>query len=175
MATRQLRALTERGSYAVGALNSLKVSTITNGAIVEGGDIENFTMVELDFNADGERVCRQLSDVKNKTYLIASVERRYMGEELRDFVNGEGERARIVINTEGLRFESSKYTLNTGVTEIKNGQVAHFDPATKSYIISDPNTPHADYADAYTKLLVVSNEEDIQYTLGMPTVRFEVQ
>lgn len=175
MATRQLKALTERGSYATGNLNSLKVRTITNGAVVEGGEIENFTMVELGFNEEGERVAKQLSDVSKKTYLIAAVERRYLGEELRDFVNAEGERVRIVILDAGVRFDSSKFRLNAGVTEIKNGQVAHFDPATKSYVISNASTPHADYAQADAKLLVVTNEEDIEYTLGMPTVRFEVQ
>lgn len=178
MATRQLRQLVERGNYPVGNLSSLKVRTITNGAIVEGGEIGNFTMVELGFNEAGERIAKTLSDVSKKTYLIAAVERRYLGEEMVDFINDEGEHVRIVILDEGLRFESSEFELNAGVagvTEIKNGQVAHFNPATKKYVISDATAPHADYANADAKLLVVSNEEDIEYTLGKPVVRFEVQ
>lgn len=175
MGTRQLKTLTQKGNHEVGNLNSLKVRTIANGAMVEGAAIDNFLAVELGFNADGERTCKALSDVTKKTYLLAAVERRYMGEEMVDFYNEVGERVRIVIPDMGVRFESSAFALNTGVTEVKNGQVAHFDPATKEYIISDASAPHADYANADMKLLVVNNEEDLVYTLGKPMVRFEIQ
>jgi hypothetical protein len=174
MATRQLKALTEKGTHAVGNLCSLKIRTIPYGAIVEGADIDNFTLVELGFNADGERTCKQLSDVTKKSYLIASPEVRNMGEEMVDFYNAVGEYARIVILDEGLRFDTSAYQLNTGVTEIQQGQVAHFDPATKKFIISSASSPHADYANARAKFLVVHNEEDLEYTNGMPLVRLEV-
>jgi hypothetical protein len=176
MATRQLAALTQKGNHEVGNLNSLKVKTLAHGAIVDGADIDNFTLVELDFNSDGERVCKQLSNVANKSYLIASPEIRNMGEELVDFYNAVGEHARIVILEPGYtRFDTSAFSLNDGVEEIKNGQVAHFDPATKKFIISDASAPHADYAGAKAKFLVVSNEEDLEYTCGKPLVRLEVQ
>jgi hypothetical protein len=175
MATRQLKTFTEKGNHEVGNLNSLKIRTVTNGAKVEGADIDNFTVVELGHNAEGERTCKQLSDVTKKGYLIASVERRYLGEELVDFYNAVGEDARIVIFDEAIRFDSSAFSLNTGVTEIKNGQVAHFDPATKKYIISAPDAAHADFATAYNKFTVVSDEDDLEYTCGKATVRLEVQ
>ncbi|MBD1379208.1 hypothetical protein [Metabacillus arenae] len=175
MATEQLKAFSEEHNHAVGNLNSLKVKTVANGAIVENADIDNFTLVQLSFNADGERVARQLSAVTNKSYLIAAPETRYMGEAMTDFYNAVGDRARIVVlEAAYTRFETSAYSLNTGVTEITNGQVAHFDPATKKFIISASGTPHVDYANASAKFLVVSNEEDIAYTFGKPMVRFEV-
>ncbi|WP_025912072.1 hypothetical protein [Priestia flexa] len=174
MGTRVLDAFSNRGNHEVGNLSSLKIRTLTNGALVVG-NIDNFTAVELGFDADGERVAKQLSDVTKKTYLIASPERRYLGEELVDFYNAEGERARIVFFDEGFRFDTSAFSKNTGVTEIKNGQVAHFDPATKKYIISAADTPHADYATADKKFLVVSEESNLEYTCGKPLVRLEVQ
>lgn len=183
MATRQLKALQEKGTHAVGNLNSLKVKTVAHGAIC-GEDIDNFTMVQLGFNADGEREAMQLAAVANKSYLIASPEVRYMGEEMVDFYNGQGERARIVVPESGYtRFDSSAYSLDAGdsgagrpaVTAIAKGQVAHFDPASKKFIISDAANAHPDFANADVQLMVVSNEEDIDFTLGAPTVRFEVQ
>lgn len=167
MATRQLKVLTEKGNHAVGNLNSLKVRTLAHGAIVDGADIDNFTLVELGFNADGERICKQLSAVDKKSYLIATPEARYMGEELVDFYNAVGEYARIVYLDEGLRFETSAYS-----GEPENGKVAHFDPSTKKFIIHDGS--HADYVNAKAKFLVVSSEEDLAYTNGQPLVRLEV-
>jgi len=175
MGTRQLKVLKERGNHHVGNLNNLKVKTVAHGAIVEGAPVDNFLSVELGFNAEGERTCKVLSDVTKKSYLIASPEARFMGEELVDFYNEVGEATRIVVFEEGYtRFDTSAFTLNTGVTEIKNGQVAHFDPATKTYIISAAGSAHADYATAKTKFVVVSNEDDLEYTNGKECVRLEV-
>lgn len=168
MATRQLKVLTTRGNHEVGNLNSLKVKTLAHGAIVEGGDIDQFLQVELGFNAEGERTCKVLSDVTKKSYLIASPEVRNMGEELVDFFNAEGEHARIVVQEEGYtRFDTSAFTGTPA-----NGKVAHFDPATKKYIIHDGS--HADYATAKAKFLVVSNEDNLEYTCGKELVRLEV-
>ena len=176
MASRGIQALTVRGTYDIGALNSLKVDTITNGALIEEANgISNYTMVELGFNAEGERICKQITAKDKKTYLIASVERRLETEELVDFYNGNGDRGRIVIPRNGLRFQSSAYSLNAGVTEIVNGLVAHFDPTTKKYIISASATAHIDYAGSNVKLLVVSDDLDLEYTAGKTLVRFEVQ
>lgn len=175
MATRQLKALMERGNHEIGNLNSIKIRTLNFGALVASTPIDNFTLVELDFNADGERICKQLSDVKNKSYLIATPEDRMLGEELVDFFNDVGDRARIVFLDEGVRFDTSAFEKNTGVNEIKNGQVAHFDPAKKKYLIQDASSPTADYASANKKFLVVNNEDDLEYTCGKPLVRLEVQ
>lgn len=170
MATRQMKALIERGTHNVGNLNNLKIKTVAHGAIVVDEDVDNFTLVELGFNEDGERVCRQLSDVTKKSYLIATPEVRNLGlgEELVDFYNAVGEHARIVILEEGYtRFDTSAFT-----GEPANGKVAHFDPATKKFIIHDGE--HADYANAKAKFLVVNNEDNLDYTCGLPLVRLEV-
>lgn len=175
MASYALKALTEKHLHTVGNLNSLKVKTVANGAKLTE-DVDNFMLVELGFDADGQRTAKLLTDKAKQAYLIASVERLYLGEELSEFYNGKDEFARIVI-MEPLytRFDVSAFKLNTGVTEIKNGQVAHFDIATKTYIISDAGSAHADYAGSKAKFVVVSNEDDLQYTSGQAMVRLEVQ
>lgn len=174
MASRLLKAHTEVGTHATGNLNSIKVKTVANGAIVEGADVDNFTLVELGFNADGERTCKQLSAKDKKGYLIAAPERRYLGETLADFYNEVGERARIVVLEEGYtRFDTSAFTKNTGVTEVKRGQVAHFDVATKKFIVSAAGSAHADYATSANKFVVVNHEGDVEYTMGQPLVRLE--
>lgn len=176
MASRILDALKQQGNHEVGNINSWKIRVVPNGAVVVDAPIDNFTLVELGFGENGERTCKQLSAVGNKGYLIASVERRYVpGEQMVDCYNAVGERVRIIVLDEGLRFDTSAFSLNTDVTEIKNGQVAHFDPATKKFIISDPTATHADYATARDKFFVVSNEDDLEYTNGKPLVRLEVQ
>lgn len=94
---------------------------------------------------------------------------------MRDFYNGVGEHARIVILEPAYtRFDVSAFSFNTGVTEVKQGQVAHFDIATQKYILSDPTSPHEDYADSSAKFLVVNNEDDLVYTMGQKLVRLEV-
>lgn len=175
MSTRQLKTMLEKGTHEVGNLSSIKIKTLAHGALVVDADIDNFTWVELGFNADGERTVKQLSDKANKGYLIASPEVRNMGEELVDFFNAVGERARIVIPEQDYtRFDASAYTLDTGVTEIKEGQVAHFDVATKKFIISNPAAAHTDYAGSYNQFLVVNSEDDLEYVAGKATVRLEV-
>jgi len=173
MATKALQALTNPDVHAVGNLNSIKVKTVTNGALYTE-DVDNFTVIELGFNEDGERTAKQLSDKANKGYLAAGVERRYLNENLSAFYNGKGERHRVVIFEEGYtRFDTSAFDLNEGVSEIKKGMVAHFDVAKKKFIISSADAPHADYAGSRNKFLVVANEADTAYTLGQPTVRLE--
>lgn len=174
MASDILKALQEQGKHSVGNLNSLKIKTVANGAIVEGADIDNFTLGELGFNAEGERTVKQLSANDKKAVLVASPETRYLGEEMTKFYNAVGERVRCVILEEGYtRFDTSAFTKNSGVSEIKNGQVAHFDVATKKFIVSDAASAHADYATASAQFLVTNDEEDMQYTLGKPMIRLE--
>ncbi|QWU14430.1 hypothetical protein SAMN04487895_101742 [Paenibacillus sophorae] len=175
MATQRFNALTQQGTHHVGTLSSWKVKDIANGAIVTSTPVDNYTIVELDFDVDGNRTCKQLSAVTKKQYLIAAVERRYLGESLSEFYNAVGEPARIVVLEQGLRFETSAFTLNTGVTDVVKGLVAHFDPASKTYILSTVGAPHADYANASTKFIVAADDEDTALNLGKETIRLEVQ
>ena len=173
MTTKPFKTLTKKELHTVGNVTSSHdyLQDIPHGAIMTE-DVDNFTLVELGFNADGERTATPLSDKTKKGYLVASPERRYLGENLGEFYNGEGERGRILIQKEGVRFDASNYNA-TAVTEIKAGQVAHYDTGTKKYVISDGT--HADFATAGNKYAVVLSENDIRYTLGQPTVRFEIQ
>ena len=175
MATQAFKALSNPDVHTVGSVNSSHdyLQDIPNGAIMTA-DTDNFTLVELGFNAEGERTATPLSDQIKKGFLVASVERRYLNEPISAFYNGKGERGRILIQKEFIRFEASNYDATAvTATGIKAGQVAHFDITTKKFVISDGT--HADYATAGNKYLVVNDEQDIQYTLGQPTVRFEVQ
>jgi hypothetical protein len=175
MSTRLIKALTEKGNHAVGNLNNLKIKTVNGGAIVIDADVDNFTLVELGFNSDGERTCKQLADKANKAYLIASPEFRPMGEELVDFYNAVGDRARIVVlEPNYTRFDTSAYSLNTGVTSISAGQVAHFDVTTKKFIVSAVGSEHTDYAGSSAQFVVVGNEDDLEYVAGKATIRLEV-
>jgi hypothetical protein len=185
MASRLLDALTTKGTHAVGSINSWKIRTLPYGAIVDTADVDNFTIVELGFNSDGERICKQLSDKAIAGYLVASPERRYVdGELMYDFYNKTGERARIVLLDTGLRFETSAFTLDEGdetatpareaVAAVAKGCVAHFDKTAKKFIISAAATPHADYDNAANQFLVVATEDDTDAIDGIDVIRLEV-
>lgn len=176
MATKAFKALSQKDLHTVGNITSSHdyLQDIPHGAIMTE-DVDNFTLVELGFNADGERTATPLSDITKKGFLVASPERRYLGENLGEFYNGKDERGRILIQKEYVRFDASNFddTAVSGTGGIKAGHVAHYDITTKKYVISDGT--HADYATAGNKYTVVSEEKDITYTLGQPTVRFEIQ
>ena len=66
--------------HAVGNLNNWDNEVVNQGAIVADATIENFSIVELGFDAlTKERNCKYLTDQTKKGYLIASVE-DYMEE-----------------------------------------------------------------------------------------------
>lgn len=176
MATRMIKALTERGKHGVGNLSGLKVKTLAHGAKVANAPVDNFTLGELGFDDEGERIVKQLSSNDNKAVLISAVERRYLGEEMSDFYNDIGERVRVVILEEGYtRFDSSSYELDSSANGVlKAGQVAHFDTTKKKFLVSDGDAPHLDYAGASAKFLVVVNEDSQEHLCGQPMVRLEV-
>jgi hypothetical protein len=175
MASRLVKAYTTSGTHAVGNINSFKIRVLPYGAKVDTADIDNFTWVELGFNSDGERICKQLATKTTAGYLIAAPERRYIdGEQMSDFYNEVGESARIVLPDLGVRFETSAYTLNTGVTELANGQVAHFDVTTKKYIISAAGAAHADYATSANQFVVVATDDETIAIDGQTLVRLEI-
>lgn len=172
---RILKAMTAVGTHAVGNLNNWNIDVVPYGAIVTGADIDNFTICELSFDADGERTVAQLSVKTNKAYLVAAPERRYEDiANLADFYNEVGERARIVIlNPNQTRFETSAFTKNAGLVDIINGNVAHFDVATKKFIVSAVGTAHLDYATSTTQFVVVANPTETDAISGQPLIRLE--
>lgn len=175
MASRITQAYTTVGTYGVGNINSFKIRTVPNGAIVSTADIHNFTIGELGFNANGERTVVQLSAKANRGVLVASPERRFAeGEVLADFYNAVGEPARAIILDLGVRFETSSFSKNTGVTTLSNGMVAHFDVTTKKFIISASGSPHTDYAGSANQFVVVATDTDLTAIDGQAVVRLEV-
>lgn len=170
MATRFEEVLRSRGTHAVGNINTWEIETFANGAICEE-NIDNFTLVEVGYNEEGEATCKQLADVANRGLLICSPETRHFEfEEMCDFFNGKDERARLTYLTEGKRFQTSAYAKNAGVTEVKAGMVAHFDPITKKYIVSKADSPHADYAKAGNKFVVYHEENDMEFSIDDQTL-----
>ena len=174
MATSAFRALSQKEKRTVGNIVSTSkyVKDVANGALFTE-DVENFHLVEIEYDADGVLVAKALTDVTKKAYLVAAPERRYLGENIGEFFVGEGERARILYTTEGLIFDASAYELDGTVTEIKAGQKAHYNVATKKYLIHDGS--HADFANASVQLTVKSSEDNLEYTLGQPMVRFVIE
>jgi len=173
MASTILTALTTAGTHAVGSLNSVQVKTLANGAKVKTAAVDNFTIVELaGFNVDGEQECIQLATVTKKGYLIASPEQRYLNEEIDHFYNGIGDASRLVVQEiDYTRYETSAFSKNAGLVTIVKGNVAHFDPATKLYIVSVAGSAHTAYATAGNKYLVVADETDCAGNYTKSTIR----
>lgn len=172
MATKAFKALTEQDLHTVGNIvsPSKQVFDVPNGALFTA-DTDNFTLVELGFDEEGNRTAKPLTVATKKGYLVAAPELRYLGEGIGEFYVGAGERGRIVRLTDGLIIDSSAFILN-GVAEVKAGQSAHFDVTTRKFIVHDGS--HADFATAYDKFTVTANEADLRYNLGQATVRLEV-
>ena len=159
--------------HNVGSINNWNREVVNQGAKVSGADIDNFQLVDLGFNADGERICTALADITKKGYLIASVEDYVseLGETISGFYNAVGEVARIFVIRNNSRLEVSNFKADNVAKVIKNGQVAHYDATTKKFIISNDTANNAGYATAGNKFVVV----DIAPTSldGQALVRFE--
>lgn len=173
MATSRLNAYLNPAQHAVGSLVSMDkyIQDVPNGAIATA-DTDNFSLVKLGFNAQGQRTFSPLTANTEKSFLVAAKEVRFLNEHLSEFFVATGERARIVFLTEGLQIGVSNFTLKAGITAVTAGQNAHWDVTSKSFLIHDGTD--AGFADANVKFTVVSNETDIDYTLGVPMVTLEV-
>ena len=181
MSTRLYDLLTQKGSYGVGDLKTKWAKQLVNGAIVTNAKVDNYTIVELaGRDEDGNLTCKQLSDNTKKGYLVTTVEEEQLmniggvQETYTDFYNAIGEVARLTYLDEGLEFETSSFSKNTGVEAIADGMVAHFDVATKEFIVSDSKTPHTDYAGAKTKYEVTNKDSDFGYGLDVETIQLRV-
>lgn len=173
MATAILKELANEGKHTVGSLNTIQTKTLAHGAKVAEAAVDNWTLIELaEFDDEGTRLCKALSAKDKPAYLVATPEQRYLGEDIGHFYNDVDEVIRpVVLESYYTRFEASNFTLNTGVTEVEKGQVAHYDVATKKYIISDKATPHADFAASTFQFEVVGDLSDTAGNFLQPTVR----
>lgn len=162
-----------KDKHGVGSLNNWGHNIVNLGAIVDSDKIDNWEIVELGFNDAGEQICKQLEDESQAGYLIASVEdyvKEY--ETISNFYNVKGERARIVVLEKNKRFETSLYKLANESKPVKNGMVAHWDVASKRYIISNDGSEHSGYAGAGNKFVVVDAVgNDLA---GQHTIRFAI-
>jgi hypothetical protein len=143
VASRVLDALKKGNQrlHNVGSLNDWNKNVLNQGAKVAESDIDNFELVELRFNANGERECVKLADVRNKGYLIATPEDYMEGcETISSFFNGVGDMARIVRMKPGMRFECSNVKLENEDTErfpLKNGMRCYYDIRIRQFVISN--------------------------------------
>lgn len=171
MATNAWNSLTNKQKHTVGNITSTHkyVQDVPNGALFTE-NVDNFILAELGFNAEGERTAKNLTSEKTEGFLVAAPERRYLGESLSEFFVGENERGRVLHLTKGLRFDTSAFSVEPSKSAVA-GAVAHFDVTTKKFHIHDGT--HAKYDGAKNKFVLVSSEDDIEYTLGAPTIRFE--
>lgn len=181
MSTRLYKAISEKGTHKVGNLNTRWAEHVANGAIALE-DIENYTQVEIaGRDAEGNLTCQPLKAVTNESYLVTTIEEEQLmnlggyQETYVDFFNEKGEVVRLTRQRSGVRFETSAFTLNTGVTAVERGLVAHFDPTSKTYILSKKDSAHASYATAVKKFTVVDEDSDFGYGLDVKTIMLEVQ
>ena len=167
-----------KDKHTVGNLNNWNKSMVNEGAIVADEKIDNFSIVELGFDKDGERTCSLLKTETEKGYLIASVE-DYMdeyGEGLGNFFNVKGERARIVVlEPRVTRFDVSNFkpdNADLATKPIKNGQKVHWDITNKTFLVSNGDSDNAGYATAGNQFMVVNANSVILD--GKQTIRLEV-
>lgn len=173
--------------HNIGSLNNWSKKVLNQGAVAKA-DMDNFTLVKLGFNAKGEREAEQLTASSEKGYLVATPE-DYMKEyeTISSFFNAKDEMVRIVKLEEGMRFECSNvdFAQKTGNLPhndhpLKNGQHAHYDHATKKFLISNHSSanPGANtnmgngYQAAANKFLLV--DKDCVSIDGQTVYRFEV-
>lgn len=181
MASRLYDLISTSGTHQIGSLNTKWTVHMTNGAVATE-NMENYTLAEIFYDA-GILKCKQLTDVTKKGYLVTTVEEDQLleGETYTDFYNATDEIIRLtdVAEQKNSRFETSAFELNadgvanggTTVTEVAVGMVAHFNPTTKKYMISNAASPATAYATAVNKFEVVDADSDFGYAFDKPTIR----
>lgn len=102
--------------HTVGQVNSWNMETFINGALVEETDgIDNFRLVELYYNAEGEACVKYATAaaVASNLFVTVTPEERLEGEQLSAFYNGKGDRATLAYLPVGFTFETSAITAST--------------------------------------------------------------
>lgn len=183
MANRILESLYTVGTRECGVLNSSQSRDLVNGAKVTVADVDNFTLVEeAGFDAEA-RLCKPVTTKTAKGFLVTTVEEESLYAEesflqgnYRDFYNKVGDMAKLtLLEPYVTRFETSAFAKNAGLATITKGLPAHYDFATKKYIVSDGTTNHADYTGCPNKFVVVDINTDFGFNVGVPTIRLEAR
>lgn len=167
-----LKTLKNLEKHNVGSLNQWTKELLNQGAVVAGEDMDNYTLGELGFNAEGERTVSPIATNDVKGVLVASVEDYTEFEGISQFFNEVGEMARVVYQAQSAHFEASNVEKADDTKAIVVGQKAHYDAVSKKFVVSNAGVDHADYADAANKYLVVAVPT---YVFGgQNVVRFEI-
>lgn len=170
--------------HNVGTINTSWAKEYANGAVLTGGNADNYTLVEFDgFDEEGNRKVKPLTANTVKGHIVSTVEEEDiyraidagLSANYTDFYNKEGDMVKVTISEPFLRYEVSNFEFNTGITVAARGQVAHYDATKKKYIISSASTPHAGYTAAVNKYIVVDPDTDFGYNIEVPCVRLEIQ
>jgi hypothetical protein len=154
-------AIQKLGNHEVGNLNSKDVRTVPE--VMAGADVDNYTLVELAYDGNGVRKAVPLSDATAKTgYLACAVEILYDNEPLQEFYVANGEYFRVIHLDKGVRFETSAFS-GTPVL----GQFAHFDPASKKFVLESAESGTAKHTFQIADILTG------EYGFGKDMVRLE--
>lgn len=158
MATTIQDALTARGTHEVVFMESINAKTVSYGAVAKTVAMDAGQLAEIiSYGTDGAPNMQSLSAVGNVGYLLVPVPPRYMEEELSQCYVGIDEPARLYyIEKNYTTFTTTAFTPNAALTipELVRDFVAHYDVATKKYIVSDPGALHAGYAGSRNKFTV---------------------
>lgn len=178
MANKRFDALFATNNHGCGVVNTSWSKVFTNGAKLTVAAADNYTLVELaGYDADGNVLCKPLTANNVKGFLLTSNEEEALfGEgELQgnytDFYNAVGDMCGLTIQEPYVRFEATNFVKNAGLATITYGNVAHFDAATKQYIVSAVGSEHAGYAAASNKYEVVGIDTDFGQNIGVTTIR----
>lgn len=179
MASRIMDALYQTGNHEVGVINTSWAKEYVNGARITA-DSDNYLLVEFDgYDTDGVKKCKPLTTTSVKGFIVSTVEEESLyGEGVLqgnyvDFYNKNGEMVKLTIQEPFVRFETSAFELNTGVSALAKGQVAHYDTTKKKYIVSAVGSAHADYATSKNQYEVVDVNCDFGHNVGKATIRLE--
>ena len=164
--------------HNVGSLNNWGHDVINQGAKIAGANIDNWCLVTLGFDENGERIATALANTTDATPYIVATPEDYMKEyeTISSFFNAVDERARIVKLETGRRFECSNVSFedaDLGTNPLKNGQLVHYDATTKKFVISNKTALGGEgYATAGNKYVLV--DKDCVVLDGIQVYRFEV-
>lgn len=181
MANAKYEALFKENNHEVGVVNSSWAKEYVNGARLTVSDLDNYLLVEFDgYDDDGVKKCKPLTSDATKGFLVSTVEEEALFADetmiqgnYTDFYNKDGDMVKLTIQEPFLRFETSAFTKHTGAETLKLGMVAHYDYATKKYIISKVGSEHSGYSASANKYEVVGISTDFGANVGKETVRLQ--
>lgn len=173
MATQLREALKNMGKHNVAEINSIWAKPIANGAILEGGDLDNGALVELSGrDTEGNLKCKTYTGTGDFYILHSVVEDQLlvdMGEtDYKCFFNKEGEIVRLFFKEKGLNMETSNYEVKEGATLALDAPIL-WDTTKKKYIVVK-----SDDTDVAKAVATVNGiDTDFGYNADIATIRIQ--